>query len=74
LEKHVIFINLILDINLGPCFSSSLHLMSFLVEVHWRHLGPKHLILAGKIHGIALGDLDSANYIESYGTIHLETL
>ena len=23
--------------------------MSFLVEVHWRHFGPKHLILAGQI-------------------------
>ena len=28
---------------------ASLHLMSFLVEVHWQHFGPKHLILAGQI-------------------------
>ena len=29
--------------------AASLHLISFLVEVHWRHFGPKHLILAGQI-------------------------
>ena len=33
----------------GYMLKSSLHLMSFLVEVHWRHFGPKHLILVGQI-------------------------
>ena len=28
---------------------TSLHLMSFLVQVHWRHFGPKHLILVAQI-------------------------
>ena len=37
---------------MSPNFGSSdtsMHLMSFLVQVHWRHFDPKHLILAGQI-------------------------